>query len=208
VRDASLPSPDARKLASLLQRKAIGDEAILERLLDDHDIPDDALGFHVQQTVEKRLKAVLAPQRSRVQHTHSIGYLTTLLEHHGSTTLEPREPREDLTPWAIDARYGDQLSRSLDRVAVRKLIESVREWSDSLLGPSSPTSRDPREPTRPEIAIDSRSLAQSWRAVMGRWRGSAVAPPPCPCPARHMHVCGLHSRPANFHQRLRMTHRS
>jgi HEPN domain-containing protein len=55
-----LPNPDARKLASLLQRKATGDDATLERLLDDHDVPDDALGFHVQQAVEKRLKAVLA----------------------------------------------------------------------------------------------------------------------------------------------------
>jgi HEPN domain-containing protein len=131
-----LPSPDARELASLLQRKAVGDEAILERLLDDHDIPDDALGFHVQQAVEKRLKAVLALNEIEFQHTHSIGYLTTLLEHHGIDNPEPREPLEDLTPWAVDARYDDQLSRSLDRVAVAKLITSVREWSDGLLDPS------------------------------------------------------------------------
>jgi HEPN domain-containing protein len=132
-----LPSPDTRELAALLQRKAVGDEAILDRLLDDHDIPDDAPGFHVQQAVEKRMKAVLALNEVEFQHTHSIGYLTTLLEHHGIDSPEPREPLEDLTPWAVDARYDDQLSRSLDRVAVRKLITSVREWSDSLMDQSA-----------------------------------------------------------------------
>ncbi len=55
-----MPSPEAHELALLLVRKAEGDESILDRLLDDHDVPDDVLGFHVQQAVEKRLKAVLA----------------------------------------------------------------------------------------------------------------------------------------------------
>jgi hypothetical protein len=43
-----LLSPEARELALLLVRKAEGDESILDRLLDDHDVPDDVLGFHVQ----------------------------------------------------------------------------------------------------------------------------------------------------------------
>jgi hypothetical protein len=55
-----LPSPEAQELALLLARKAEGDESVLDRLLDDPDVPDDVLGFHVQQAVEKRLKAVLA----------------------------------------------------------------------------------------------------------------------------------------------------
>ena len=58
-----MPSPDERELASLLVRKAEGDEAILDRLLDDPDVPDDVLGFHAQQAIEKRLKAVLAQVR-------------------------------------------------------------------------------------------------------------------------------------------------
>ncbi len=54
-------------------REVAGDEAILERLLDDHDVPDDPFGFHVQQAVEKRLKTVLALNEIEFQHTHSIG---------------------------------------------------------------------------------------------------------------------------------------
>lgn len=128
-----MPNPDARELASLLERKAAGDEAILEKLLDDHDVPDDALGFHVQQAIEKHMKAVLAFNEVEFQHTHSIGYLATLLEHHGIEGPEHREQLEDLTPWAVDARYSDQLSRTLDRAAVRKLVASVRQWSQRLL---------------------------------------------------------------------------
>ncbi len=75
-----MPNPDARELASLLVRKAEGDEAILDRLLDDSDVPDDVLGFHAQQAIEKRLKAVLAFCGIDFERTHSIGYLTSLLE--------------------------------------------------------------------------------------------------------------------------------
>jgi hypothetical protein len=41
----------------VLLRKAKQDEFVLERLLDDRDVDDDTLGFHVQQAAEKLLKA-------------------------------------------------------------------------------------------------------------------------------------------------------
>ncbi len=128
-----MPNPDARELALLLQRKATSDEAILAKLLDDPDIPDDALGFHVQQAVEKRLKAVLAINEVEFEHTHSIGYLTALLERHGIEGPEHHEQLKDLTPWAVDARYSDQLVHTLDRAAVGDLVAFVREWSQRLI---------------------------------------------------------------------------
>ncbi len=73
----SSPSPEARELALLLVRKAEGDESILDKLLDDSDVPDDMLGFHAQQAIEKRLKAVLAFHEVDYDRTHSIGYLTS-----------------------------------------------------------------------------------------------------------------------------------
>jgi hypothetical protein len=42
-------------LARLLMEKAAGDEKILLRLIDEDDIPDDGLGFHAQQAVEKMM---------------------------------------------------------------------------------------------------------------------------------------------------------
>jgi HEPN domain-containing protein len=124
-----LPSPEARELALLLTRKAEGDESILDRLLDDPDIPDDALGFHVQQAVEKRLKAVLAFHEVEYDRTHSVSYLTALLEHHGIDPPECREQIEELTPWAVAARYEDRFEDVLDRAVVRTLVSELRDWS-------------------------------------------------------------------------------
>jgi HEPN domain-containing protein len=131
-RDESLPSPDSRELALLLVRKAESDEAILDKLLDDVDIPDDALGFHAQQAIEKRLKAVLAFHGVTFDRTHSLAYLTSLLEHHGIELPAGRDEIEGLTPWAVAARYEDRFDEVLDRSAVREQLSAVRDWSGRL----------------------------------------------------------------------------
>lgn len=128
-----MPSPEARELALLLARKAEGDESVLEKLLDDPDVPDDVLGFHAQQAIEKRLKSVLVYREVAYDRTHSIGYLTSLLEHHGIELPNGREQIEELTPWAVAARYESSFDEVLDRGAVRGQMEVVRDWSRELL---------------------------------------------------------------------------
>ena len=117
----------------LLVRKAEADESVLDKLLDDPDIPDDILGFHAQQAIEKRLKAVLAFHEVAYDRTHSIGYLTSLLEHRGIELPGGREQIEELTPWAVVARYESGLEEVLDRGAVRGQMAVVRDWSERLL---------------------------------------------------------------------------
>jgi HEPN domain-containing protein len=128
-----LPSPEAHELALLLVRKAEGDESILDRLLDDHDVPDDVLGFHVQQAVEKRLKAVLALNEVEYEHTHSVSYLTALTEQKGIDLPSCREEIEGLTPWAVAARYDGTYEKVLDRAAARTLVSELRDWSRRLV---------------------------------------------------------------------------
>jgi HEPN domain-containing protein len=128
-----LPSPEAHELALLLVRKAEGDESILDRLLQDHDVPDDVLGFHVQQAVEKRLKAVLTLSEVEYEHTHSVSYLTALIEKQGIALPDCREEIEGLTPWAVAARYDDTFEKVLDRAAARTLISELQEWSTRLV---------------------------------------------------------------------------
>lgn len=142
MRGGSLPSPEARELALLLVHKAEGDEAILDRLLDDHNIPDDVLGFHVQQAVEKRLKAILSFNEVEYDRTHSIGYLTSVLEQAGIDLPECREQIEELTPWAVAARYEDSFEEVLDRASARKLIAILNSWTDRLLADSEPQAGD------------------------------------------------------------------
>jgi hypothetical protein len=63
--------------AQLLMEKAAGDEKILFRLIDEDDIPDDGLGFHAQQAVEKMIKAVLAHNEVSYERTHNIPTCST-----------------------------------------------------------------------------------------------------------------------------------
>jgi HEPN domain-containing protein len=128
-----LPSPEAHELALLLVRKAEGDESILDRLLDNHDVPDDVLGFHVQQAVEKRLKAVLALGEVEYEHTHSVSYLTALIEQQGIELPGCRKEIEGLTPWAVAARYNGTFEEVLDRGAARTLVSELRDWSGRLV---------------------------------------------------------------------------
>jgi hypothetical protein len=56
----SSPKPDLSDLAIRFARKAESDEIALDKLGDDPDVPDDLIGFHAQQALEKLLKAALA----------------------------------------------------------------------------------------------------------------------------------------------------
>ena len=67
----------------VLVRKAKQDELILERLLGDHDVDDDAIGFHAQQAAEKLLKAALVVRGVDYPRTHNLGVLIELLSNAG-----------------------------------------------------------------------------------------------------------------------------
>jgi len=47
-----------REHSELLLRKAAQDEFTVEKLIPDPESPDEVIGFHAQQAVEKILKAV------------------------------------------------------------------------------------------------------------------------------------------------------
>lgn len=129
-----MPSPDARDFALTLIHKATQDELILTKLLKDPDVADEVLGFHLQQAVEKRLKAVLALNGVPFRRTHNIAYLTTLLQQNDVDLPVCREEIEMLTPWAGDARYDYSFEGVLDRPTVPGLLGSVASWSDGLIG--------------------------------------------------------------------------
>ena len=67
----SSPKPDLRDLATRFSRKARSDEIALDKLAGDPDVPDDLIGFHAQQALEKLLKAALAHAGVRRRGTAS-----------------------------------------------------------------------------------------------------------------------------------------
>ena len=126
----------SRELAEVLMRKAEQDEFALDKLIPDPNSPDEIIGFHAQQAVEKMLKAVLASAAIRYRYTHDLVELLDLLRENGITYPEEFEEVTALTPFAAILRYEDevvQTEKPCDRDWARKCVREVREWAESAL---------------------------------------------------------------------------
>ena len=71
--------------AERLRRKAAGDEEAMSALLAVSSVPDEVIGFHAQQAVEKLLKALLSHRRVAFRRTHDLTELLDLLASNGVT---------------------------------------------------------------------------------------------------------------------------
>lgn len=119
--------------AQLLMEKAAGDEKILFRLIDEDDIPDDGLGFHAQQAVEKMIKAVLAHNEVSYERTHNIAYLLKLLDEASLPKPDRADDLPNLSPWAAELRYSRRPEDVPDRPEMRSLVEQTKVWAESQL---------------------------------------------------------------------------
>jgi HEPN domain-containing protein len=129
-----LPQRDSHGHALLLLSKARTDKLVLDKLVDDSEIADDAIGFHAQQAVEKLLKAVLANRQIEYPRTHDIDRLVDLLEAHDGSSPPQARQLDELTPWATQLRYDELLDMErLDRRRAQQLVDVVLEWADAEL---------------------------------------------------------------------------
>ncbi len=137
-RAVSSPKPDLNDLAARFARKAESDEIALDKLGEDLDVPDDLIGFHAQQALEKLLKAALAQAGVAPPRIHDLGKLLSLLADSGMTPPVSMEEARAMVPWAVEFRYDDVLEERLDRTAACETVEKLRAWVDDLLaGPKS-----------------------------------------------------------------------
>lgn len=125
--------------------KAAGDEKILLRLIGEDDMPDDGLGFHAQQAVEKMIKAVLAHHDIVYERTHNIAYLLKLLDGADIPKPDGADTLPNLSPWAAELRYGRPPEAAPDRGQMRTSVEATKTWADTHLegvydDPSGPDS--------------------------------------------------------------------
>jgi len=120
-------------LAQLLMEKAAGDEKILFRLIGEEDIPDDGLGFHAQQAVEKMIKAVLAHNEVAYERTHNIAYLLQLLDGANLPKPDQADDLPNLSPWAAELRYARQPEAVPNRAEMRTLVEQTKAWAEAEL---------------------------------------------------------------------------
>ena len=82
-------------------QKASQYEYVLARLLEDPAAPDEQLGFHAQQSVEKMLKAALFLVGEEPPRSHHLAQLEALLAAAGQPLPPALQPLLDLTPFAV-----------------------------------------------------------------------------------------------------------
>ncbi len=123
-----------QEFAQLVLKKARQDEFILRKLIDDPDSPDEGIGFHAQQAVEKFIKAVLIVHRVKYPRTHDLAALTLLLKKQGIPYPECLDNALELTPYAVEFRYDIvplEGESHLDRSFVLKTVEKTGAWAEN-----------------------------------------------------------------------------
>ena len=122
-------------LAKAFVTKAREDEVLVTKVVDDPEISDDLFGFHVQQAVEKYVKAVLAVQQSRPKQTHDLAALLEEVRDQGIDVPDEVLAAAAWTPYAVRNRYPFLgAAPSIDRRAAIELVRAVREWAEAEVG--------------------------------------------------------------------------
>jgi HEPN domain-containing protein len=165
--------------AEVLLRKAREDEFALEKLIGDPTSPDDILGFHAQQAVEKTLKAVLALHSVRFPFIHDLKTLVDLVRKNKISFPPELDEVKHLTPFATVFRYEylpAEPRRALDRPWALELVRRVRAWAEGpsnvrrkAVSPPPSLRRCPLERFESSSDIDVRRPAPSVAGTASLW---------------------------------------
>lgn len=121
------------EFAHILLRKAAQDEFTLQKLLPDPSSPDEVIGFHAQQAIEKLLKAVLSIRGIMYRKTHDLVEIIDLLRDSGVDFPMELEDVRKLSPFAAEYRYGElplDDESPFDRRWAAECVRRVREWTE------------------------------------------------------------------------------
>jgi len=126
-----------KKLAEKLVEKAGQDEFVVERLIHDPETPAEILGFHLEQSAEKLLKAALSFSKIGFPHTHQLVVLIDLLRDHHIEVPKEFEELRILAPYAVRLRYdfieeGAPVKKPPDFSSLLKLVKKLKKWVLSL----------------------------------------------------------------------------
>ena len=107
------------------------------------EAPEESFGFHLQQAVEKALKAWIAALGAQYPLTHSIKPLLRRLQAFSVDTT-PFEGLDEFTPYAVTFRYegvgpeAQPIAREATITLVETLVERVRRQLHAETGVGAP----------------------------------------------------------------------
>lgn len=122
-----MSSPEQEQ-ARILLAKAGADLSAARTLAAVDDIDDAIIGFHVQQAIEKSLKAVLAALGIDYPYTHDLTGLIDRCTREGVDVPDKVSETRGYTSWATDARY-EEPALTLDRADSLAAAGAVIEWA-------------------------------------------------------------------------------
>lgn len=129
-----MSTAEHREVALLLLQKAREDLSAAQVLTATENQADHVIGFHLQQTVEKALKAILAFRMTEIPRTHDLGYLIERVGE-GEADLPPELSSADwLTPWGVLFRYDDDPAIALDRDRALQAATAAVGFAERFLG--------------------------------------------------------------------------
>ena len=111
-------------------RKADGDLKVARRELQAEDSVLEAVCFHLQQAVEKYLKAFLSKYSDKIKRTHNLEFLIEQCIQIDEEFKEYEEKFDRIAGCGVEIRYPDAFivleEDELD--AVRVIVEKFREF--------------------------------------------------------------------------------
>ena len=131
-------TPPELEVALVSLEKAKQDLKAVEKWQADKDISDEIIGFHIQQAIEKSLKAVLLSHAIDFPRTHNLGLLIELCQSN-KVSIPPEFLEVDkFNRFAVEWRY-DLLPSTpktpLNRKDAYDLAQRIWIWANSLINP-------------------------------------------------------------------------
>jgi HEPN domain-containing protein len=112
---------------------AVQDLAAARILLASNEIDIQLIMFHLQQCIEKLLKAMLSNRRVEISRTHDIERLITLCRENGENLPDYVEELIDLSLFAVEGRYALIHDDVCDAGKFLRAAENFRDFTERLL---------------------------------------------------------------------------
>lgn len=124
-------SPEV-EMALISLKKAEQDLIALKKWLNDDEISDEIIGFHIQQALEKSLKSMLLRQKIDYPHTHNLDLLIDICRDNAIQVPDTFLNIDIYNRFAVQWRYDLlplQSPKRLDRNTAYEIANDLWVWA-------------------------------------------------------------------------------
>ncbi len=134
---------------ALLDR-AVEDELMARSLLPVKGVTDAGIGFHVQQAVEKSLKAVLATKKVEYPYSHDLDGLLRLCEKHRIEVPDDLSGVGRMSVFGVTLRYDASPTAQLDRDQALTWAATAITWAKNTIATNKQPTTGQQPTAEPE----------------------------------------------------------